>query len=145
MKRIVLLAGPITLAVMFAANAGSLSNGSWSPSGCGAMPEAPKVNADSVDALNQSIGEVNEWQKQLQIYDECMIKEANADTTAISNAANAQQMRYREASTKVNAELVAGKDKFGSGVSPAGVGGGNQGIGNPGLTNPGSGVGGQGY
>jgi len=145
MKRIVLLAGPVTLAVMFAANAGTLNNGSWSPSGCGAMPEAPKINLNSVDTLNQSIAAVNDWQKQLQTYDECMIKEANADTAAISNAANVQQTRYREASTKINEELSAGRDKFSGGASPARAGADNQGIGNPGFANPGSGVGGQGY
>jgi hypothetical protein len=143
MKRIVLLAVPVTLAVMFAANAGTLDNGNWSPSGCGAMPEAPNVNASSVDTLNKSIAAVNDWQKQLQTYDECMIKEANADTAAISNAANAQQVRYREASAKLTAELTAGRDKFSGEVSPSGVGPGNQGFGNPGGGNPGAG--GMGY
>ncbi len=137
MKRILLLAGPIALVVVFAANAGTLNNGGWSSSGCGAMPEAPKINLNSVDTLNQSIVAVNDWQKQLQTYDDCMIKEANADTAAISNAANVQQTRYREASTKINAELSAGRDKFG--------GGAGAGAGNPGMGNPGSGVGSQGY
>ncbi|SCX89039.1 hypothetical protein SAMN05216420_101237 [Nitrosospira sp. Nl5] len=147
MKRIVLLAVPVTLAVMFAANAGTLDNGNWSPSGCGAMPEAPNVNASSVDTLNKSIAAVNDWQKQLQTYDECMIKEANADAAAISNAANAQQVRYREASAKINAELTAASDKFSSGATPSGVGPGNQGLGNP-FGNPGGGnpgAGGMGY
>lgn len=143
MKRIVFLAVPITFAVMFAANAGTLNNGNWSPSGCGAMPETPNVNASSVDTLNQSIAAVNDWQKQLQTYDECMIKEANADAAAISNAANAQQVRYREASAKITAELAAGRDKFSGEVSPSGVGPGNQGFGNPGGGNPGAG--GMGY
>ena len=145
MKRIVLLAVPITFAVMFAANAGTLNDGSWSPSGCGAMPEAPNVNSNNVDSLNRSITAVNDWQKQLQTYDECIIREANADTAAISSAANAQQVRYREVSAKINAELVAGRDKLGgeASPSPAGVGTGNQGFGNPGIGNPGSG--GQGY
>ncbi len=142
MKRI-LLAVPVTLTLMFAANAGTLDNGSWSPSGCGAMPEAPNVNSNSVDTLNQSIAAVNTWQKQLQTYDECMIKEANVDVAVISSVANAQQVRYREASTKINTELATGRDKFGGGASPAGTGTGNQGFGNPGLGNPGTG--GQGY
>ena len=38
MKRIVLLAAPVMLTVTFAANAGTLNNGSWSPNGCGVMP-----------------------------------------------------------------------------------------------------------
>jgi len=132
MKRI-LLAVSIALTILFTANAGSLNNGSWSPSGCGARPEAPNIDSNSVDTLNQSIVAVNAWQKQLQTYDECMIKEANADVAAISNAANAQQVQYREASTKINTELAAAKDKFGSGASPAGVGAGNPGLGSPGA------------
>jgi hypothetical protein len=143
MKPIVLLAVPITLAVMFAANAGTLNNGSWSPSGCGAMPAAPNVNSSNIDSLNRSITAVNDWQKQLQIYDQCMIREANADTAAISNAANAEQVRYREASARINAELASGRDKLGSDASPAGIGPGNPGFGNPGMGNPSSG--GQGY
>ncbi|MGH8763094.1 MAG: hypothetical protein ACREUR_07660 [Nitrosospira sp.] len=143
MKPIVLLAVPITLAVMFAANAGTLNNGSWSPSGCGAMPAAPNVNLSNIDSLNRSITAVNDWQKQLQIYDQCMIREANADTAAISNAANAEQVRYREASARINAELASGRDKLGSDASPAGIGPGNPGFGNPGMGNPSSG--GQGY
>jgi hypothetical protein len=143
MKPIVLLAVPITLAVMFAANAGTLNNGSWSPSGCGAMPAAPNVNSSNIDSLNRSITAVNDWQKQLQIYDQCMIREANADTAAISNAANAEQVRYREASARINAELASGRDRLGSDASPAGIGPGNPGFSNPGMGNPGSG--GQGY
>lgn len=143
MKRVILLAVPITLAVTFAANAGTLNNGSWSPSGCGTMPEAPNVNSNNVDSLNRSITAVNDWQKRLQTYDQCMIREANADTTAISNAANAQQVRYREASARINAELASGRDKLGSDASPAGISPGSQGFGNPGMGNPGSG--GQGY
>ncbi len=143
MKRIFLLAVPVTLAVTFAANAGSLNDGSWSPGGCGVMPDVPTVNSNSADTINKSIAAVNDWQKQLQTYDECMIREANVDTTAIAKSANAQQTRYREASEKINAELVAGREKFSSEASSTGTGAG-QGLGNPGLGNPG-GSGGLGY
>ena len=144
MKRIFLLAVPIAFAVTFAANAGTLNDGSWSPSGCDVMPDVPTVNSNSADTINKSIAAVNDWQKQLQTYDECMIREANADTTAIAKSAKAQQTRYREASEKINAELVAGREKFSREASSTGTGTGNQGFGNPGLGNPG-GSGGQGY
>ena len=143
MKRIVLLAAPVMLAVTFAVNAGTLNNGSWSPNGCGTMPEAPAVNSSSVDTINQSIAAVNDWQKQLQTYDECMIREANADTTAIANSAKAQQTQYRGVSEKITAEVTAGREKFSRESSSTGAGTGNQGYGNPGPGNPG--VGGQGY
>jgi len=143
MKRIILLAVPVTLAFTFAANAGTLNDGSWSPSSCGVMPEAPTVNSNSADTVNRSIAAVNDWQKQLQTYDECMIREANADTTAIANSAKAQQMRYRVVSEKINAEVAVAREKFSRESSSTGAGTGNQGYGNPGFGNPGSG--GQGY
>ena len=147
MKRIVLLASPAMLAVAFAANAGTLNNGNWSPSGCGTLSEAPVVDSSSIDAINQSIAAVNEWQKQVQSYDECMIKEANADTSTIANSANAKQTQYREASKKINADAAAGREKFGRQSSSPGTNPGmsNPGTNNPGMNNPGSGMGGQGY
>lgn len=143
MKRIVLFAAPVMFAVTFAANAGTLNNGSWSSNGCGVMLEAPAVNSNSVDTINQSIAAVNDWQKQLQTYDECMIREANADTTAIANSAKAQQTQYRGVSEKITAEVAAGREKFSRESSSTGAGTGNQGYGNPGPGSPGSG--GQGY
>ena len=143
MKRIVLFAAPVMLAVTFAANAGTLNNESWSPNGCGAMPEAPAVNSNSVDTINQSIAAVNDWQKQLQAYDECMIREANADTAVIANSAKAQQTQYRRASEKITAEVAAGREKFSRESSSTGAGASNQGYGNPGPGSPGTG--GQGY
>ncbi|KIO49206.1 hypothetical protein [Nitrosospira sp. NpAV] len=143
MKRIALLVAPALLTVVFAANAGTLNDGNWSPSGCGTLSEAPAVDSSNVDAINKSISAVNEWQKQVQSYDECMIKEANADTAAIANSANAQQTRYREASQKINAEAAAGREKFSGQSSSPGIS--NPGMVNPGMNNPGSGMGGQGY
>ena len=143
MKRIVLFAASVMLAVTFAANAGTLNNESWSPNGCGAMPEAPAVNSNSVDTINQSIAAVNDWQKLLQAYDECMIREANADTAVIANSAKAQQTQYRGASEKITAEVAAGREKFSHESSSTGAGASNQGYGNPGPGSPGSG--GQGY
>lgn len=147
MKRIVLLASPVMLAVAFAANAGTLDNGNWSPSGCGTLSEAPAVDSSNIDAINQSIAAVNEWQKQIQSYDECMIREANADTSTIANSANAKQTQYREASKKINADAAAGREKFGRQSSSPGTNPGmsNPGMNNPGMNNPGSGMGGQGY
>jgi hypothetical protein len=138
MKRITLLVVPIMLAVTFAANAGTLNDGSWSPSGCGTMPEAPAVNSGSADTVNKSIAAVNNWQKQLQTYDECMIREANADAATIANSAKAQQKRYHETSEKIAAEVTAVREKFDRESSSTGAGTGTQGYGNPGS-------GGQGY
>ena len=102
----------VLAAPVLTANAGALENGTWSASSCGAMPQAPVVDSSSVDAFNKSVGKINDWQKQIQTYHDCMIKEANADNAAINKAATAEQARINEAVEKVNKEAAAGKQKI---------------------------------
>lgn len=137
MGRHIFLASPAMLLVALAAHAGTIDDGHWSPSGCGPLPEAPAVESGTVDSVNQGITAVNEWQKKLQVYDECMINEANADAGIISESANSYQAKYREASKRVNEEITAARKKFSSQSAPPGV--------MPGMM-PGSGMGsGMGY
>lgn len=110
MKGIILLAAYTALAaITLPANAGVLKDGSWSASGCGTMPEAPVIDSSSADAFNQSIGKLNDWQKQIQIYHDCTVKEANADSSAINQAATQEQARINEAVEKMNKEVTAAK------------------------------------
>ena len=129
----------VLISTVFTANAGALENGSWSASGCGAVPQTPVIDSSSVDAFNKSIGKINDWQKQIQAYHDCMIKEANADSAAINKAATAEQARINEATEKVSKEAAAGKQKVeqsSSSSSPS----------FPSLAPPpGSGAGGQGF
>lgn len=111
MKGIILLAASATLATTFTANAGVLKDGSWSASGCGTMPEAPVIESSSAEAFNQSIGKLNDWQKQIQTYHDCTVKEANADSSAINQAATQEQARINEAVEKMNEEVTAAKKK----------------------------------
>lgn len=111
MYRTIFFSGSIALATVLTANAGTLENGTWSASGCGKMPDTPVVESGSVDAFNRSIATINDWQKQIQTYHDCMIKEANADSAAINKAANSEQTRINEALEKVNKEAAAGKQK----------------------------------
>ena len=111
MKGIILLAASAALATTFTASAGILKDGSWSPSGCGTMPEAPVIDSSSAEAFNQSIGKLNDWQKQIQTYHDCMVKEANADSSAINQAATQEQARINEAVEKMNKEVTAAKKK----------------------------------
>jgi hypothetical protein len=60
---------------------------------------------------------VNAWQKQLQAYNDCMIREANADATAINQAANAEQTRINEALQKANADATTARSKLDSSPS----------------------------
>lgn len=111
MNQIILFTASFALATALTANAGVLENGGWSPSGCGAMPETPVIDSSSVDAFNKSIGAINAWQEQIQVYHDCMVKEANADSAAINQGATAEQARINEAVEKVNSEAAAGRQK----------------------------------
>ena len=111
MKRVILLAASAALATTFTANAGVLKDGGWSASGCGTMPEAPVIDSSSADAFNQSVRKLNDWQKQIQTYHDCMVKEANADSSAINQTATQEQARINEAVEKMNEEVTAAKKK----------------------------------
>jgi hypothetical protein len=75
------------------------------------MPPVPVIDSSSAEAFNKSVGTINEWQKQLQAYNDCMVKEANADSAAIGKAATAEQARINEAIEKVNQDATAGRQR----------------------------------
>jgi hypothetical protein len=107
----------IALCVMSAmlpslSGAGVLNNGEWLPGNCGKAPEAPAIDSASVETLNKSIAAFNEWQKQAFTYNECLVKEANADITAINKAATAEQKHYYDSSEKMGMEIDQSRKKF---------------------------------
>jgi hypothetical protein len=111
MRLTIFVAASFAYAAAFTAQAGVLGPEGWVPAGCGAMPPAPIIDSSSAEAFNKSIGTINEWQKQLQSYHDCMVKEANADGAAINKAATAGQARINEAIEKVNQDATAGRQK----------------------------------
>jgi len=114
MNHIIFFAASLSLGISLAADAGVLNNGDWSPSGCGTRPEAPIIDSTSADTFNRSIKMINAWQKQMQAYHDCMIKEANADAATINRAATAEQARINEVSEKLNANANAVRNKLDS-------------------------------
>jgi hypothetical protein len=98
-------------AAAFTAQAGVIGPDGWAPAGCGAVPQTPVIDASNAEAYNKSIGTINEWQKQLQAYHDCMVKEANADNAAINKAATDEQARINQAIEKVNQDATAGRQK----------------------------------
>ncbi len=52
----------------------------------------PVIDQSSVDAYNQSVKAINDWQQKANAYNGCLIKEANADNTLIANSANGEQV-----------------------------------------------------
>ena len=92
--------------------AGTIANGTWSPSGCGAEPVVPVIDQSSVDAYNQSVKAINDWQEKANAYNGCLIKEANADNALIASSANDEQARLRAAIEKIQAETTEAKAKL---------------------------------
>jgi hypothetical protein len=102
----------ILLATISVSTAGTITNEVWSPSGCGIEPSAPITEQDSIDAYNKSIKAINDWQQKIQAFNECMIKEANADNALITKTANNQQSRLRAVLDKIKSDLDAAKAKL---------------------------------
>lgn len=92
--------------------AGTIANGTWSPTGCGIEPEVPVIEHDSIDAYNKSVRALNDWQQKANDYNSCLIKEANADNALIADSANNEQARLRAAMEKIQAETAAAKAKL---------------------------------
>lgn len=99
--------------------AGVLNNGEWMPGNCGKEPEAPAIDPASIETLNKGIAAFNEWQKQAYTYNECLVKEDNADITAINKAATAEQKHYYDTSEKIGVEIDQSRKKFDRKSSPS--------------------------
>ncbi len=94
------------------AMAGTIANGTWTPTGCGAEPKVPVIEHDNIDAYNKSVRAINDWQQKANDYNSCLIKEANSDNTLIANSANDEQARLRASMEKIQAETAAAKAKL---------------------------------
>ncbi|MDD5322712.1 MAG: hypothetical protein PHD43_19290 [Methylococcales bacterium] len=92
--------------------AGTINNGTWSPSDCGAEPAPPVVEQSSVDAYNQSIKAINEWQQKANAYNTCLINEANKDNAHIAKTANDEQGRFHALIEKIKSDTDNAKAKL---------------------------------
>jgi hypothetical protein len=117
MRLVIFVAAFCGYAAVFPAQAGVLGPEGWGPAGCGEFPQTPIVDSSNAEAFNKSIGAINEWQKQLQTYNDCMVKEANADSTAINKGASATQTRINAEIEKVNHDATTGRKKVERGAS----------------------------
>lgn len=111
MDRIRLLA--LILAVLTTSTfAGTLKNGNWSPSGCGSVTDAPLVDDSSIDAYNNSLAAINEWEQASAIYFNCLVNEANQDSKAISNGATREQLNFRQTLEAIKASADQARARF---------------------------------
>jgi hypothetical protein len=106
------LIAAVMVATASAGTAGTLSNGTWSPSACGTEPVIPVIEQSSAAAYNKSVKTINEWQQKANTYNACVINEANADNALIVKMANEEQNRFRAAIDKIKADIDAAKAKL---------------------------------
>lgn len=98
-----------TLALLFVSatsTAGSLKNGKWTTSNCGVLPNVPLLDDSSVDAYNNSVAAITNWQQATTIYMTCMVKEATTDSNSIADAANKEQSNYNQTVSMIKAALA---------------------------------------
>lgn len=113
-----------TVLLLFAAataRAGTLKDGQWSASGCGAEPAAVSLDATSVEAYNRGIEKAKTWEQQAKAYVACMVAEGNADNGAIVKAVNDAQARIKDGFEHINAKATEAQEKFSAGkqkISP---------------------------
>jgi hypothetical protein len=107
-----LLLSLATLSISTAAHAGVIVSGTWSPAGCGPKPEPPQLNLSNADAYNASVVNVNTYRQAIRPYVDCVVKEANADIQAITQAATATQQGAKVANDKIQADVKAAEEKF---------------------------------
>ncbi len=112
MKNNLILVTALLLVGINPSTAGSLSNGAWSASGCGNLPEAPTLDDSDINAYNQSVAAINDWQQKSKTYFECVVQEANSDNKLIVDSTSQAQAKYRAALEKLTANAAAAAKNF---------------------------------
>src|SRR5690606_20455448 len=108
--RTIILLTPLMAAID--SQAGTLTDGKWTVTNCGTQSTPPKIDSRNVDAYNQSLKAVRDWQQKAQAYNDCIVKEANADNSIIAETAHAEQTRCRAAVERTGAEAATAKAKL---------------------------------
>lgn len=108
---------PFVVAMLLSSNppgvqAGTLSGGAWTATGCGVRPATPTLDLKDSDAFNRSVDVVNAHLKAIRAYVDCLTAEANADLQAVSQSATATQTSVREARDRLLADVKAAEQKL---------------------------------
>ncbi|RZK99154.1 MAG: hypothetical protein EOP36_20130 [Rubrivivax sp.] len=107
-----LLFSTLSLFTCLSAEAGTVSAGAWTPTGCGAKPVTPQLDLKDPDAFNRSVARINTYRQAIGPYIDCLVKEANADIQAVTKSATAAQQAVKEANDKIQADVKAADAKF---------------------------------
>ncbi|RZL10940.1 MAG: hypothetical protein EOP40_04550 [Rubrivivax sp.] len=107
-----LMAAACTLLLATAAHAGTVTDGQWTPSGCGAAPQAPQLDLSNADRYNRGVEAVNTYRQAIRPYLDCVVKEANGDIQVIGQSATAAQQAAKVANEKIQADVKTAQEKF---------------------------------
>lgn len=111
MKKTLFTTAMLVLSIS-AGTAGTITNGVWSPGSCGTELKAPAVVTTNVEAYNQSVKDINDWQQKASTYNNCVIQEANADNALIAKTANDEQARFQAEIERIKVETTAASTKL---------------------------------
>jgi hypothetical protein len=112
MIRILAAAALATLTVG-AAQAGTLTNGAWTPTGCGTDPgNAPAMDSSNGGAYTKSTKAFQEWQDKAKAYVSCLAAEAKTDQNAVVEATNKVVQRVNDDSTNFVTQANAAVEKL---------------------------------
>ncbi|HEV2675595.1 MAG TPA: hypothetical protein VGV37_13710 [Aliidongia sp.] len=95
-----------------AAEAGTLRNGTWTPTGCGTEPTPPAINGSGRAAYEASVKEANAYQQAAKQYEDCYFNEAQADNHAIGGALSDHQHEVQARFDKLSADSKAAANRL---------------------------------
>lgn len=107
-----IFATAILIAGISVATAGTITKDAWQPSGCGPEPELPVVDGTNANTYNNSVKAINAWQEKANLYNTCLINEANADNALIAKSANDEQSQLKAAVEKIKTDIEAAAKKL---------------------------------
>jgi hypothetical protein len=94
------------------AQAGSTTNGVWTPAGCGAEPKPPTIDLGTADAFNKALDANDKYEDDSKKYVDCAFKEAADDGKAITEGQHRIQDGRNAAVAKNEADIKTGMDKY---------------------------------
>jgi hypothetical protein len=94
------------------AQAGTIQNGTWTPSGCTDPGDVPHLNSKNADAFNKSAKVAQEWQGKAKVYADCLNGEAKADQQAIITGANGAIGKINDEIKAMGEEQAAAVEKL---------------------------------
>ena len=92
--------------------AGTIQNGTWTPSGCTDPGEVAHFSSKSPEAYNKSAKAAADWQGKAKVYADCVNGEAKADQQSIITGANGSIGKINDEIKAMGDEQTAAVEKL---------------------------------